>query len=431
MFRCLVVFLALSSFVFSAETVRESDANVVSPHVKKLEPLHLDISPGPSVVSSTKSVPCSSPPLSGRLVLGPSVYELACQKLHQAIDRDSVNCAHQAFTMTPLDINTSLNEEGDTALMLALRRNATSVVLWLLESGANPLVANHCGCSAWSMVVTLCYKCTALGPRNFLGDPVYAVANIPYGCIRENAERVVFFAQYLPDMPAGIAKVDAPLTGINATIWEVESRTERGIVYRQLSEPLQTALAYAADNFNPFLVDILAKQGAHLNVRTPSGYTPLSLACIKGHNSSARQLVALGSEIDVWQNLTCPPDMLTQAFKVALTIGCKPLAEKIHAKGGVNIECSAELRRTLLMRTLMARDVKTALLLLDLGANFMAKDAEGNTASFYAKQAGLEDIVSLLGFLEMQERMELARKSKVTSPTKRNPLKRFGRLPED
>lgn len=432
----MVLFLCLIVAVYQVVFAREMDdvfRGVGTQEAKKLNPLcfkaPLPSTPPPgespglsSVASSTKTNPAQTPPISTRLALGPSVHQLACDKLCEAIKNHDSNGVLGAFRMADLDINTSINDMDDTALMLSICSGFEQLMLWLLQKGANPLLPNKCGCSAWSMVVTLCYlhPSKEAGGRN-------VVSNISYGSLSENTKRVCVLAGYLPVRAGGVAAVDAPLFGVNATIWEIESRSAESIKYRTLEESLPTALAYAADNANPFLVRALKERGANLNVKTPRGFTPLSLACIKGHNSMARLLVELGANIDVWRDISCPSDRLSQAFRVAVTIGCERLARLIFAKGQIDIEYPMELGRTLLMRTVFGKDVDMILLLIDLGANAIAADEMGHTASFYAEQNGLREIALLLKGLEIQKKVDLLRKVGEEQPAlKRNPLTKFG-----
>lgn len=184
----------------------------------------------------------------------------------------------------------------------------------------------------------------------------------------------------------------------------------------------RTALMGAANAGNLALARRLLAQGADVNAEDPYDWTPLLLAADEGHSAMIRLLVEAGADLQAvtetdqtslhlvaWQNhleaartlleLGVDPAACDQDGNTALHLAAtEPVPEMIRLLVpvvGVDAE-NENTSGTPLMAAAASGLVENLKVLLELGADPKAQDADGETALDYARQHGREEAIMFL-----------------------------------
>lgn len=285
------------------------------------------------------------------------------------------------------------NNEGDTALHLAVRRPSQAQGLALLEAGSDPFAANVSGVSALTLALA-----AKGGPPDWFFTPAVLGARDSAG----NGALHYAAMAALPDGAAYLARRGVPVDGTNA-----EGRTA-------------LMLALKADSVQT--VNVLLSLGADPARRDGSGASALHLGVYWSAHACLQVLIAKTSNVDVrdYTGKTPLRDAVdqsdAQSIGFLLQKGADPLARDnsgetpLHAAarradGGVVTALASKARyvdarddggATPLLEAVYAERLATARLLAEMGASIHARDAGGESPLSFALRKGPEALKALL-----------------------------------
>ena len=149
-----------------------------------------------------------------------------------------------------------------------------------------------------------------------------------------------------------------------------------------------TALIVAATAGHHRVVDLLLESGANPNVRDSSGSAPLVNAVYFGHIDTVKLLL---SHKSLQLNKQDGEELLLLASGLGHSAIVRALIEH-----GVDANGRGLKQRTPLMAAAYFNRPEVAQVLLELGADPAARDADGNTAMDVARDRGSDEVLALL-----------------------------------
>jgi ankyrin repeat protein len=141
----------------------------------------------------------------------------------------------------------------------------------------------------------------------------------------------------------------------------------------------------------------LGQSGTWVEVRTPSGESPLMMAALKGHLAQARRLIARGAEVNKpgWTPLHYAA---TNTEPVSLEL------VRLLLDNHAYIDAESPNRSTPLMMAAHYGHPSVLKLLLEAGADPLLKNEQGLTAIDFARRAGRTDAAATIaGFVRSQQ----------------------------
>ena len=254
------------------------------------------------------------------------------------------------------------NDDDGTALHWAAHNNHADVVQVLIDAGADIEAKDVKGCSPLhfvcsSGVVKLLVRAGA-GVRvtNNYGDTCLTIAAC-YG----HTETV----RYLVDLPEV----------------EVDHTDDEG----------RTALHWAAEKNHADVVQVLIDAGADIEARyNISGYSPLHFACHSGSPDSVKLLVRAGAGVRVTNNEghTC--------LTIAAVRGHTETVCYLVGLPEVEVDHAVDDDGTALHWAVCKNHADVVQVLIDAGADIVAKDVEGRSPLHFACISGSLNFVKLL-----------------------------------
>ena len=277
------------------------------------------------------------------------------------------------------------NNEGDTALHIALRRNMEAQGTAMLLSNADPFIANAVGVTPLSLALS-----QANGPAAWFFTPGVLAA-------RDSSGNGVMHYAAMAAMPDG-------LRFLSGKGLPTDSRNSDG----------QTPLMLALKQDSVETVNMLLSLGADASTRDASGSTPLHLAVYWGAMDCLRLLASSAASIDPrdYTGKTPLRDAVDkgEAGAVAFLLENKasPLARDNTGKTPLHaavrqaderfiLALASKIQRvdarddsgtTPLLEAVIVENPRTARALVGAGASIHARDASGESPLSYALKKG-------------------------------------------
>ncbi len=172
-------------------------------------------------------------------------------------------------------------------------------------------------------------------------------------------------------------------------------------VCAECSETKINALVHACKNGHETCVEVLLANGANIESKDASGFTPLHLACLNGHKACVDALLANGANTEVRNEKGVIP------LHLACLKGHEACVQALLAKGA-NTELKAPNGDTPLHLASMIGHEGCIQALLAKGANMESKDANGLTPLHYACRNGhkacVQDLLAKGANTEVKEK---------------------------
>lgn len=154
------------------------------------------------------------------------------------------------------------------------------------------------------------------------------------------------------------------------------------------SNLIPAILQLAIENERVADVAVLTKSAELINIKLPSGYSPLSVAAKKGHVEIARLLINAGAKID--------EKVMATPLAIAANYGHVDMVELLVKHGAKIDDHETTLSRTPLHNAAHRGHKAVVELLLKCGADIEAKDCRDNTALSIACTMGHTEVVTAL-----------------------------------
>jgi ankyrin repeat protein len=349
--------------------------------------------------------------------------------LHEAVCGGRKAVCEKLIAVGKADINAK-NEQGLTALHLAVEKNDPELVAYLLACGADITVEDEYGATPLDLAASHEHRHehqdvfkqlvvadeAAVMAQARDGDmpfQFHKAASKGYKIICEQLVSTgqvdVYAKDWLDDTALHLA---ARGGHIELVRWLVE---ECQVTVNDPSGCGETALHYAAGNGNPELVNYLLTKGAHITTQR-HGDTPLHWAAGGGHNAACEQLITRGKadvnaknrygdtalhyaakngkpELVVYL-LACGADATAQdetgntPLHLAAQMGHKAVCEQLIATKKVGINVKNNFGLTALDKTVEKGNPDLVAYLLACEADFTAQDETGNTPLHLAALKG-------------------------------------------
>ncbi len=287
------------------------------------------------------------------------------------------------------------NTDGQTALMLALRKDSTGTVNTLLALGADPRARDASGATALHIAVywnaTECLRLLArsstdLDPRDYTGKT-------PLRDAIDKANAAA--AAYLLERGASpLARDNSGKTPFHAAARQIDDRFVSALALKSKRVDVRddsgiTPLLEAVYAENAKTVRALVMLGASIHARDSTGESPLGYAIKKGgpmlkamlDERSARSTDADGRSV-LRVILDTKPTL--DSVEVALAAGAQPDDRDAHGRAPLHA-------------ALFGGFYDIAARLMAAGADPFVRDAEGTTPAMMALTAGDAAIASIFG----------------------------------
>jgi serine/threonine-protein phosphatase 6 regulatory ankyrin repeat subunit B len=151
-----------------------------------------------------------------------------------------------------------------------------------------------------------------------------------------------------------------------------------------------TALMYAATGGDPNSVELLLSHGASVNIKAANGWTAVTLASAKGYETIVKRLLNAGSDVNVADIYGLTPLMRAvsgQKLEVVRIL----LDEKT-----LRINAKDDQGETALHYAAASGSMEMSHMLLNRGANVVAKDSAGRTPAKIAKVEGHPELAEFI-----------------------------------
>lgn len=154
-----------------------------------------------------------------------------------------------------------------------------------------------------------------------------------------------------------------------------------------------TAVYCAASQNHPYIVDILCKAGAKVNVYGINGWTPLTAAALNGYTEVVKVLLKYGADLEMRNQESLGGD--TPLYHAVMKN--HPETVVILCKAGANIESYSGFQGiTPLVKAVQGGFIEVIKVLLQYGADIYQEDKLHDTAIKIARKNERQDIVNLL-----------------------------------
>ncbi len=273
--------------------------------------------------------------------------------------------------------------EGKTILMLAIERGYWDIVQFLLDVGANPSTKDARGQDCFTLA-------KSKGWEDTLSKIIATVSD-------KKAARQK-------------ALLQAAAKGDTASVQEL---ILQGADIQQTDEQGKTVLMYAVTSGSRELVELVARSGELVNIRTKNGISALSIATQRENEAIVNALLRAGAQVDaksigmavsqgnqrILQLLIHDSQDQQQARNWALDATAafnKHELMMLLLNQGAHINARSPQNRTPLMMAAGKGHEKCVELLLDARADATLQDDEKLDALAYARKNGHETIVRML-----------------------------------
>ena len=254
-------------------------------------------------------------------------------ELHQAARTCDADRMRQLLSLHP-PLNET-DENGMTALHIAIDARQKACVWLLLEAGANRKASDRQGR-------------TALDAADQIADP------------RDRSRIAYMLKNFGPEM------------------------------VRERMEPMPWSLEYSVTHRQTDVTKMLLAMGADPNASGRGGTTPLADAALKGDLEGVRALLAYGARTDAVSQAGTQP-----IHDAALGDNAEVIRELAMRGADVNARTRVEAQTPLYIAASMGK-MKAVEALVALGADLTIKDSKGRTPLDAAERADLADVVALL-----------------------------------
>ena len=277
------------------------------------------------------------------------------------------------------EANTFVNiqdKQGNNAFLLAVKYNLTSLLLPLVNAGANFYAVDSNNRSAYDYAKDKNQKqvLNILQKIGFTRKKSKKIA--PFVVQKEEKSP---FANWSALMIASWRGDMGAVSDLVNTTTDINRQDEQG----------HTALSRAAWKGFDDIVKLLIAHGADINLQQIDGATALHWASEQGHADIVSALLKAGAEIDVQQKNGRTPLMLAAQ-------NAKYQVLEILLNHGANTNIADQNGTTPLMLAATANDSQLVKLLLTHKASVGMQDQKNHTALWYAVNSNNEHIVSLL-----------------------------------
>ena len=141
------------------------------------------------------------------------------------------------------------------------------------------------------------------------------------------------------------------------------------------------AMAYAVENHNQEMVQVLLSAGATLNTATRDGRTPLMYLNNEATSGFVRGLIAAGADVNA-------RDGSGETVLMSAAISCKFEVFKELVAAGAKLDVKDDRDNTILMRAVGNEDPEVARFLIEAGVSLDARNVNGESALTFAAQSG-------------------------------------------
>jgi ankyrin repeat protein/tetratricopeptide (TPR) repeat protein len=331
------------------------------------------------------------------------------------------------------------NKNGDTALLLALRKGDEEVVSSLLTAGSDVTAVSqdgdtalHCAVDSGKSTVVeriLALQAVELEAKDSLGDTALLLAlwkgheevvsslltaGSDVTSVGQDGYTALHCAVYSgkPTVVERIlalqtveleAKTNSGETAFLLALWKgdeevVSSLLTAGSDVTAVGQNGLTALHGAASSVNPTVVErILALQTVELEAKNSSGDTALLLALWNGDEEVVSSLLTAGSDV------TAVNQYGLTALHCAVHSGKSTLVVRILVLQTVELEAKTSIGDTALLLALGKGDEEVVSSLLTAGSDVTAVAQDGNTALHCAVHSGKSTVVERILALQTVE----------------------------
>jgi ankyrin repeat protein len=150
------------------------------------------------------------------------------------------------------------------------------------------------------------------------------------------------------------------------------------------------ALHYCAKNDAlTMLLRLMNTPRIDLNIVDSRGFTPLHIACKRGHNACTGMILNFGASVNVLDRKKNTPLVLAAS-------GGHRASVKALVDHGANQDVKNILGLTALMASIIHQQESTAIFLIKVGSDVTVADSHGNTALHYAAEANMLKVAKFL-----------------------------------
>ena len=164
----------------------------------------------------------------------------------------------------------------------------------------------------------------------------------------------------------------------DATAVDVWDCVTTGADINAQSDEGESPLHMAAINGNSAAVHVLIEAGADINARHKYGATPIHGAAINGNPAVAKKLIDAGADVRVRNNDGNTP--------LHLAVLSSPIVTGLLIEAGADVNTWNSLRNTPLHIAMTFVKIDAAMLLLEAGADPLARNAQGENFLSLAKK---------------------------------------------
>jgi uncharacterized protein len=263
----------------------------------------------------------------------------------------------ELFIKAGIDVNAKTESEGTPALILAILKGNARVSMSIIEAGANLNAADNYGTT-----------------------PLYAASE----------KGITEVVQALIARGADVTK-GGPAAMVIASRWGfgeiVKALLNAGVQTK--GEKVVKAMSQAADFGHTSVVKLLLENGAEVNAKDFSGYTPLARAVGSNKKETVLLLIDKGADMNNRDKFGMTP--LMRAVQAGHTDMVKLLIDK-----GADKDLKDNNGTTAIMWAVKERAPESLKALVDAKGDINAVDKDGKSALALAKQKGDQNLINIL-----------------------------------